>query len=167
LTISSPYQRLFLTAPADLVRQAVSERSRQALAKAAIHIFIVLEGSIALASFSVIRQLLGKMERFPGLLEGMTYAHRDEVRHAQFGITLLQDLFAAEPSCRDVASAHVQEILPLFSEVLDPRPARKVILESLGLNPYERRQRAFGLLQRHLQAVGIGSDVVEPWIAVA
>ena len=167
LTISPAYQCLFIDSLTEAVGNAVNRPGSDTLAAAALQLFIMLEGSIALASFVVIRQLLTKTSRFPGLLEAMTHAHRDEVRHAQFGIALLRDIFAAEPSARHAAIAHMRELLPAFSEVLRPRPARKAILESLGLNPYERRHRAFGLLQRNLQALGLDDGLVEPFIAAA
>jgi ribonucleoside-diphosphate reductase beta chain len=164
LEVSSPYQSLFITSSTELVHRAADERSPQTLATAAVHIFLVLEGSIALASLHVIRQLIDKIGRFPGLLEGLTCIHRDEVRHAQFGITLLQDILATQPSCRDAVVAHIEDILPTFSEVLTPGSERKTKLESLGLNPYERRQRAFALLQRNLRSVGIDGKTTEAWI---
>lgn len=167
LEISPPYQRLFITSSAEVARRAFDARTHQALAKAATHIFLVLEGSIALASLQVIRELLTTVRRFPGLLEGLTCMHRDEVRHAQFGISLLRDLLAAQPLCRDAVTDQVRDILPAFSEVLTPARARKTTLETLGLNPYKRRQRAFSLLQRNLRAVGIDDALAEPGIAAS
>ncbi len=165
LTISPSYQRLFLDSLTEVVDSAVNHPSHANVAVAAFQAFVVLEGSIAIATFTVIRRILTKLNRFPGLLEGMTYAHQDEVRHAQFGISLLQDIFATEPSSRDAVIAHLRELLPLFSEVLVPRPGRKAVLKSLGLDPYERRRRAFTLLQRKLRALGIDAGFIEPCIA--
>jgi ribonucleoside-diphosphate reductase beta chain len=163
LSISPAYRALFFDLATEAVRQAVSDGSFSKLAIAAFQIFIVLEGSIALASFSVIRRLLAKTDRFPGLLAGMTHAHQDEVRHAQFGVSLLREIFAEDPSARDAVADHMRKILPLFSEVLQPRQARKDILQALGLNPLERRQRAFAHLQRHADALGMRGDVIDPW----
>jgi ribonucleotide reductase beta subunit family protein with ferritin-like domain len=163
LSISPAYHRLFLEWPSAVVRKAAAEPSAANLAVAVFQIFIVLEGSIALASFSTIRRLLSKVDRFPGLLDGLTRAHQDEVRHAQLGICLLQDLLADEPAARSAVCAHLDIVLPSFSEVLQPRPARKSVLEGLGLNPLERRQRAFGHLKRHLQALAIDSASVATW----
>jgi ribonucleotide reductase beta subunit family protein with ferritin-like domain len=162
--ISAAYQALFIDCAAALARKAANEPSPQNLAAAVLHIFIVLEGALALASFSVIRRLLSRVGLFPGLLLGMTHAHRDEVRHAQLGVALLQDILDREPSARGAAAAQLEAALPLFSEVLNPRPERKAILESLGLNPYERRERAFAHLQRHLRALDLDAGLVAPWL---
>jgi ribonucleoside-diphosphate reductase beta chain len=58
LTISPIYQRLFIESPTIATQNLVNNRSHDNLAVAAFHVFILLEGSIALASFSVIRRLL-------------------------------------------------------------------------------------------------------------
>ncbi len=166
LTISAAYQELFIDSLTDAVRKAADEPSHTNVAVAVLQLFIMLEGSIALATFSVVRRLLTKTGKFPGLLKGMTHAHQDEVRHAQLGLCILQDMFTQDKSTRGPVIAHLQTLLPLFSDILIPRPGRKAILESLGLNPFERRQRAFSHLQRHLQLLGIDAGVVEPWIAL-
>lgn len=163
LSISPAYQRLFIEWPTVLVQNLATDPSRSNLATAVFHIFILLEGAVALASFSVIRRLLAKVNRFPGLLEGLTRAHQDEVRHAQLGVCLLQDFLSEEPPVRNAVNAHLEAVLPMFSEVLQPRSARMEILRSLGLNPLERRQRAFGHLRRHLQMLGIDSRPIDDW----
>jgi len=166
--ISPTYERLFLTLTADLSRAAAARpEDCAALAVAVVHIFIVLEGSIALATFSTVRRVLERVKLFPGLLEGLTYAQRDEVRHAQFGLAVLMDLVEAYPTARDAAVDHVREILPLFSRVLEPQADRMAVLSSLGLDPFDRRSSAFGHLQRQLQVMGIGSEMLDPWIAAA
>jgi ribonucleoside-diphosphate reductase beta chain len=167
VTISPTYQRLFIEMPAMVAQKLVNNRSHDNLGVAAFHVFILLEGSIALASLSVMRRLLMKTGRFPGLLRALTFAQRDEVRHAQFGVSLLRDLFAEQPSSRSAVRLHMREQLPVFSAVLEPRPARKEILEALGLNPFERRRRAFTLLQRNLRELGLEMEVVEPSTAAA
>jgi hypothetical protein len=91
-------------------------------------------------------------------LKALTLAQRDEVRHAQFGLVLLRDVFTEQPSSRDAVGRHMREHLPMFSALLEPRPARKEILEALGLNPFARRRKAFTLLRRHLQDLGLEMD---------
>lgn len=163
ISISPAYQNLFVDSASAVVRKAVDEPNEDNLAAAVLHLFIVLEGAVALASLSVIRRLLIKTELFPGLLAGLTHAHRDEVRHAQLGIALLQDIFGQSPASRIAVTAHLENVLPAISDLLQPQPARTAILEALGLNPLERRQRAFNLLRRHLQAIGINAEPIEQW----
>jgi ribonucleoside-diphosphate reductase beta chain len=155
VTISPTYQRLFIEMPAIVAQNLVRNRSHDHLGVAAFHVFILLEGSIALASFSLLRRLLMKTRRFPGLLRALTFAQRDEVRHAQFGLSVLRDLFAEQPSSRNAVRLHMREQLPVFSAVLEPRPSRKETLEALGLDPFERRRKAFMLLQRNLRDLGL------------
>jgi ribonucleoside-diphosphate reductase beta chain len=159
LSISPTYQQLAIDLPMESCMTAGRMPSSANLARAALHGFVVMEGSIALATFSVVRRLLSKLGRFPGLLQGMTFAHQDEVRHAQFGLSLLQHIFVEDPLARDAAADYMEELLPLFCRLMEPRPERKAILESFGINPLARRQKAFSLLQRHLTALDIPIDV--------
>lgn len=161
VTLSPDYRKLFVDTPAVVARSLVKDRSAANLAVAVFHVFILLEGSIALASFSVIRRLLIKTGRFPGLLKALTFAQRDETRHAGLGRSVLRDLFAESSSSRDGVMRHMQDHLPVFSAVLEPRPARKEILAALGLDPFERRKRAFNLLQRSLVELGQEMSVAE------
>ena len=167
VTLSPTYRRLFIETPAIVARNLVENRTDDNLAVAAFHVFILLEASIALASLSVLRRLLLKRGRFPGLLRGLTFAQRDEVRHARFGLSLLRDLFAEQPSSRNAVRLHMQEHLPVFSAVLEPRPARKEIFEAFGLDPFERRKKAFKLLQRNLRELGLETEAVELSTAAA
>ncbi len=68
LTISPSYQRLFLDSLTEVVDSAVNHPSHANVAVAAFQAFVVLEGSIAIATFTVIRRILTKLNRFPGLL---------------------------------------------------------------------------------------------------
>jgi ribonucleoside-diphosphate reductase beta chain len=160
LSISQTYQQLAIDMLMESCTVAAKMPSNAHLARAALHAFIIMEGSFALASFSVIRRLLSKLQRFPGLREGMAFVHRDEVRHAQFGLSVLRHIFTEEPSARDAAADYMKELLPLFCRLLEPRPGRSAVLESLGLDPLARRRKAFSLLQRHLIALDIPVDVI-------
>jgi ribonucleotide reductase beta subunit family protein with ferritin-like domain len=64
LTISAAYQELFIDSLTDIIRKAVDKPSDANLASAVLQLFIILEGSIALATFSVVRRLLAKTGRF-------------------------------------------------------------------------------------------------------
>ncbi len=80
----------------------------------------------------MIRLLLTRLEIFPGLLAGVTHAHQDEVRHAQLGIAILQDLLALEPGRRDTLVVTHHDLMPSFSDVLRPQPEREALLASFG-----------------------------------
>jgi len=123
-TSSAPYRFLVFDGPAAAIDAAVQQRTDAALAGAIVHAFIVLEGTLGLASFSTIRLLLSRLKLFPGLLAGLTKAHQDEVRHAQLGVALLQDLLSRNPDVRNAIVAKVDELLPALSDVLRPQPLR-------------------------------------------
>ena len=155
VTISPSYRMLFVETPKRVADNLVKDRSAASLAVAVFHVFILLEGAIALASFSVIRRLLIKTTRFPGLLKALTLAQRDEVRHAELGLAILLRLFDERSSCRDAVQLHLEEHLSTFSSVLEPRPERRRILEGFGLDPCERRNKAFTFLRRKASALGL------------
>jgi ribonucleotide reductase beta subunit family protein with ferritin-like domain len=164
--ISPAYQYFTFDGVTASVNRATEEPDNANLAAAIFHVFIMLEGSLALASFSIIRLLLSKLELFPGLLAGVTKAHQDEVRHTQLGILLLQDLLERDMGVREAMVAKLKDLMPAFSEVLRPRPERDALLTSLGFKPGERRQRAFAHLNRHLRILGIDAELIRPWTAV-
>jgi hypothetical protein len=102
-----------------------------------------------------------KTGMFPGLLKGLTSAQRDEVRHAQFGLALLRDLFETQPSCRNAVREHLRRCLPVFSAVLEPRTARKEILQALDVDPFTRRKKAFAFLQRNVRELHLEVEDME------
>jgi ribonucleoside-diphosphate reductase beta chain len=155
VTLSPSYRMLFIETPTLVADNLAKDRSAASLAVAVFHVFILLEGAIALASFSVIRRLLIKTGRFPGLLKALTLAQRDEVRHAELGLAILLRLFEERTSCREAVRLHLHEHLSTFSSVLEPRPERRRILEDFGLDPLERRNKAFTLLRRNAGALGL------------
>ena len=167
VTISPVYQNLFVDSMTATLEKAIAQPTQVNLAAVVFHFFIILEGCVGLASFAVIRRLLTKTKLFPGLLEGITHANRDEMRHVQLGIVLLKDMFEREPAAIDSTEAYLQTLLPLISDLMRVRPDRKAVLESLDINPFERRRRAFDLLRRHLKTLGIDEGVVKPWAAYA
>ena len=152
---SALYQRVVADLPLAAVVKASTDPTAANIACAALHVFVVLEGAIALASFSVVRRLLMRVGLFPGLLEGMSYAQRDEVRHAQFGVALLQYIFREDPSARDAAANYLRDIIPLLDALTTPQAGRTAVLQSLGLDPMARRRKIYSLLRRHLGVVGL------------
>ncbi len=167
VTVSPAYRYLLVDSVNAVVRETVNDPCPATLAKAIFHIFVLLEGSFALAGFTQLRQLLSRTGLFPGFLAGLTLAHRDESRHTQLGLFILKDILAKNPSCRAVVTEYLDELLPTFSKVLELNPGRKVILESLDLNPYLRREKTFGFLNRHLRVLGLDNARVQPWMAAA
>lgn len=161
--ISDAYRFISLDGVTASARAAAAEPSRENLAAAVFHVFVVLEGALALASFSMIRLLLSRLKIFPGLLFGLTKAHQDEVRHTQLGIVILQDLLALDPQIRNTLLIKHKELMPSFSEVLRPRAEREALLTSLGFRPAERRQRAFAHLRRSYGILGLDTELLTPW----
>jgi ribonucleoside-diphosphate reductase beta chain len=155
---SASYQDLFFNITRELTdRAAASPRDRSALVEAVVHFFIILEGALAMATLSTIRRVLERTDLFPGLRRGLIFAQRDEVRHVQFGVATLDELFAANPEARDAADAHLTRVLPILGKVLEPQRERAAALSALGLDPLQRRTDAFAQLDHHLRQVGLST----------
>jgi ribonucleotide reductase beta subunit family protein with ferritin-like domain len=155
-SMSAAYQELTFDLPRDLSeRAAAAPHDASDLARVVVHFFIILEGTLAMATFSTLRRVLERSRIFPGLQQGLTLTQRDEVRHVQFGLSLLDTLFAADSKARDAVAAHVARVLPLLRRIFEPQAGRAAALSTLGLDPAQRRTEAFAHLSRHLGMVGL------------
>jgi hypothetical protein len=132
-----------------------------ALARAVFHFFIILEGTLAMATFSTLKRVLDRSQMLPGLRRGITFAQRDEVRHVQFGVSLLDGLFAVDPKARSAVAEHAARLLPLLHKVFEPQPERVAAISALGLDPMQRRAEAFAYLSRHLRLLGLSSPAFD------
>jgi ribonucleoside-diphosphate reductase beta chain len=160
ISLSGTYRTLVLDLTEELTeRAAATPRDMSALAAAVIHFFIVVEGALAMATFSTLRRVLEISRIFPGLQRGLMLAHRDEVRHVQFGVSLLYALFATDSAARDAAAAHLDRVIPLLRKVLEPQAERAAMLSALGIDPAQRRTDAFAHLSHHLGLIGLTSPV--------
>jgi ribonucleoside-diphosphate reductase beta chain len=161
-SMSAAYQELTFALTRELSeRAAAAPGDASALAQAVVHFFIVLEGTLAMATFSTLRRVLDRSQMLPGLRRGLAFAQRDEVRHVRFGVSLLDAIFAADPKARDAVAEHVSRVLPLLRKVFEPQAERAAAISALGLDPTQRRTEAFGYLSRHLGLVGLSGPTVE------
>jgi ribonucleoside-diphosphate reductase beta chain len=159
-SMSPAYQELTFGLPRELgERAAAAPHDASELAQAVVHFFIILEGTLAMATFSMLRRVLDRSRIFPGLKHGLTSAQRDEVRHVQFGVSLLDALFAADPKARDAVAGHLARVLPLLCKVFEPQAERAAAMSALGLDPIQRRTEAFEHLSRQLEVIGLRDAV--------
>lgn len=123
---------------------------------------ILLEGAVSTAEFKLLRTVLKRMAIFPGLVQGIDLLTRDEVRHFQFGMRLLLDLFAERPELREIAADQLDRMMPYLNQLLVPSPERRGALEQLDLDPWARRRAAFAAIRRHVARLGIRREIVDP-----
>ena len=145
------YDRL----PATAQRLASNPRDFDAFVEGVTLYHIVIEATIALTGQRFELESMreqGLTER--GFYRGFTAIARDESRHVNFGIKLLQEAVRQDPErFAPLIQKTLVESLPLISGTLDP-PDPAYITE-FGYTDSEILQYAFDSLNKRLRAIGI------------
>ncbi|TMD38104.1 MAG: hypothetical protein E6I89_07685 [Chloroflexi bacterium] len=145
------YDRL----PATAQRLASNPNDFDAFVEGVTLYHIVIEATIALTGqrfeLEAMREQ-GLTDR--GFYRGFTAIARDESRHVNFGIKLLQEAVRKDPQrFAPIIQRTLVECLPLISGTLDPPDPRYVT--EYGHTESEIVQYAFDSLNKRLQAIGI------------
>ena len=145
------YDRL----PATAQRLASNPKDFDAFVEGVTLYHIVIEATIALTGqrfeLEAMREQ-GLTDR--GFYRGFTAIARDESRHVNFGIKLLQEAVRKDPQrFAPIIQRTLVECLPLISGTLDPPDPRYVT--EYGHTESEIVQYAFDSLNKRLQAIGI------------
>ena len=145
------YDRL----PATAQRLASNPKDFDAFVEGVTLYHIVIEATIALTGqrfeLEAMREQ-GLTDR--GFYRGFTAVARDESRHVNFGIKLLQEAVRKDPQrFAPIIQRTLVECLPLISGTLDPPDPRYVT--EYGHTESEIVQDAFDSLNKRLQAIGI------------
>ena len=145
------YDRL----PATAQRLASNPNDLDAFVEGVTLYHIVIEATIALTGqrfeLEAMREQ-GLTDR--GFYRGFTAIARDESRHVNFGIKLLQEAVRKDPQrFAPIIQRTLVECLPLISGTLDPPDPRYVT--EYGHTESEIVQYAFDSLNKRLQAIGI------------
>ncbi len=145
------YDRL----PSTSQRLASNPRDIDAFVEGITLYHIVIEATLALTGqrfeLESMREL-GNTDR--GFYRGFTAVARDESRHVNFGIKVLQEA-VREDAARfaPIIQKTLVECLPLISNTLDPPDPRYIT--DYGHNESEILQFAFDSLNKRLRAIGI------------
>jgi hypothetical protein len=96
------------------------DRSRASLARAVTMYHIVVEALLAQPGQHFISDYLERRELLPGFRAGMRQVALDEQRHIGFGVKLLHDLAAEDPSVPDAVADLIRLATPLSLAVFIP-----------------------------------------------
>jgi len=145
------YERL----PATAQRLANNPKDFDAFVEGVTLYHIVIEATIALTGQRFELESMreqGLTDR--GFYRGFTAVARDESRHVNFGIKLLQEAVREDAALyAPIIQKTLVECLPLISGTLDPPDPRYVT--EFGHTESEIVQFAFDSLNKRLQAIGI------------
>jgi ribonucleoside-diphosphate reductase beta chain len=145
------YERL----PSTAQRLASNPRDFDAFVEGVTLYHIVIEATIALTGQRFELEAMREQSLTDrGFYRGFTAIARDESRHVNFGIKVLQEAVREDPGrFAPLIQKTLVECLPLISGTLDP-PDPRYITE-YGHTESEVLQYAFESLNRRLRAIGI------------
>jgi len=95
----------------------MKDQSSKAIADACIVYNMFAEGVLAETGYWSFYENLAKINKMPGLLEGIRNIKRDESRHIGFGTFLLQRLISEDSEMLDYCLNRLQELMPLALEI--------------------------------------------------
>jgi len=112
-----PYRKLFDEMLPATMGRLMEDQSPKAMADAAILYNMFAEGVLAETGYWSFYENLAKINKMPGLIEGIRNIKRDESRHIGFGTFLLQRLISEDESMLDYSLNKLQELMPLALEI--------------------------------------------------
>lgn len=143
-----PYKKLFDELLPQTMGRLMTDQSPKALADAAILYNMFAEGVLAETGYWTFYESLAKIDKMPGLLEGIGNIKRDESRHIGFGTFLLQRLISENSEMLDYTLEKLNSLMPLGYEISVSRMEEGVTVNPFGIDI--RDTQAF--MQKQLNA---------------
>ena len=114
---TAPYRKLFDELLPNTMERLLHDQSPKAIADAAVVYNMFAEGVLAETGYWTFYEDLVKINKMPGLLQGITNIKRDESRHIGFGTFLLQRLISEDGDMLEYILGKLQELMPLAVEI--------------------------------------------------
>ena len=114
---TAPYRKLFDELLPNTMERLLHDQSPKAIADAAVVYNMFAEGVLAETGYWTFYEDLVKINKMPGLLQGITNIKRDESRHIGFGTFLLQRLISEDGDMLEYILRKLQELIPLAVEI--------------------------------------------------
>ena len=114
---TAPYRKLFDELLPNTMERLLHDQSPKAIADAAVVYNMFAEGVLAETGYWTFYEDLVKINKMPGLLQGITNIKRDESRHIGFGTFLLQRLISEDGDMLEYILRKLQELMPLAVEI--------------------------------------------------
>ena len=111
------YRKLFDELLPQTMERLLVDQSPKAIADACVVYNMFAEGVLAETGYWSFYANLAKINKMPGLLEGIKNIKRDESRHIGFGTFLLQRLISEDSEMLDYSLGKLEELMPLAVEI--------------------------------------------------
>lgn len=157
-TINEGYNELFYDRlPAIAQRLASNPGDRDAFIEGVTMYHIVIEGTLALTGQRFSLETMREMDQTHfGFYQGFTAVARDESRHVNFGVKVLQE--AVREDAARFAPLIQQTLitcLPLIAGTIEPPDNDQTYFTDYGRSQDEVQQYALDSLNKRLRAIGI------------
>ncbi|MCT4477590.1 R2-like ligand-binding oxidase [Peribacillus frigoritolerans] len=110
---SETYRKLFYEILPETMERLWHEQTPEVIADAATVYNMFAEGVLAETGYKSFYDVLKKMGKMPGLLEGIDHLKKDESRHIAYGTYLLQRLICEHPHLFDRVVKKLEELAPI------------------------------------------------------
>ncbi|MFA8437946.1 R2-like ligand-binding oxidase [Pueribacillus sp. YX66] len=111
------YRKLFDEILPETMERLIDDQSPKAIADACIVYNMFAEGVLAETGYWAFYESLKKINKMPGLLEGISNIKRDESRHIGFGTYLLQRIISEDSDMLDYILNKLQSLMPIAIEM--------------------------------------------------
>jgi ribonucleoside-diphosphate reductase beta chain len=133
------YRAIFYDELPSAMERLLTDRSREALARASVTYNMIVEGVLAETGYQSYHESLAANGLMPGLCRALVEIKRDESRHIAYGVYLLSRLVAEDAAVWEVIEARMQELLPYALGVVTETFARY----EGGVTPFGLEESAF------------------------
>ena len=144
------------------LREHPDDLRRFAKAVAVYH--IVIEGVFALSGQKFILEWARNEGILPGFRAGFTAVARDESRHVQFGVLLIRDLLADDPSLLNPVNEGIAETIRLGTWLYQPPHGDVTYTRAFGYSLADLFNYGGTQLEKKIRAIGIPNPIVDVWV---
>jgi ribonucleoside-diphosphate reductase beta chain len=157
-TINEGYNELFYERlPSAAQRLASNPSDREAFVEGVTMYHIVIEGTLALTGQRFALETMRDLgQTHFGFYQGFTAVARDESRHVNFGVKVLQE-FVREDAGRfaPIIQQTLLTCLPLIAGTIEPPEGDQTYFSDYGRSQDEVQTYAMNALNKRLRAIGI------------
>ncbi len=115
--LSPAYRKVFDEILPGTMDRLLHDQSPEAIADASVVYNMFAEGVLAETGYWDFYESLAKINKMPGLLQGVSYIKRDESRHIGFGTFLLQRLISENDYLLDYILNKLHSLMPIAIEL--------------------------------------------------
>lgn len=136
-------------------RMRRGDHSTETFVRGVVTYHLTIEGVVALTGQRHVLQFFRKRDLMPGFRNGFTAVARDESRHVNFGMKVLKEAVAADPSLIEAIHDQIAIAMPAASRIFDPPPGDRGRAELLGFTVGDLYAYGFRTLRKRLGSINV------------